>query len=155
MEISIKSIEKKQAKTGKTYWIVETSEGKMSIWDSLLAKDIEEKCIGKFCDVEIEKTGKYTNLKLVNKVIGSSSFEPANKGTAGEAIGESAKAKRKAEMMTCAKDIVSLSYDEKEDNTDSIENRIAHLTNLTKIVWYDLMRTIGEPVDDLKGGQNG
>ena len=154
MEIVIKSITKKQSQNGKTFWSLETSVGKMSLWDAVLAKDIEEKCIGKFCEVEVEKKGQYTNLKLINKVIGDSAIEPANKGTPGEAIGESAKAKRKAEMMTCAQNIIALSFDKKEDKTDSIENRIAHLTNLTKIVWYDLMRTIGEPVDDLKGGND-
>ena len=54
MEVLIKTIEKKIAKNNKAYWLVETDQGKMSIWDGALASDVEKFCKGKRCEVETE-----------------------------------------------------------------------------------------------------
>lgn len=143
--IKIISIEQRKTKTGKIFWNVETSEGKMSVWDTELAKDITIKCIGKIVEAEIETNGNFKNLMLINGILPDGSALPEIK-TAGEVIGESAKQKRKAEMMTCAKDIVLSAYKD-EKVTVMPEVQAAELANKIKIVWKDLMKTIGEQVD--------
>lgn len=63
--------------------------------------------------------------------------------TPGEAIGESAKTKRRAEMMTCAKDIVIAAIGD-EKIQGEIPNRISYVASQVKIVWHDLCKQIGE-----------
>lgn len=65
--------------------------------------------------------------------------------TSGEIIGESAKAKRKAEMMLCATELVKLAL--KDEVLDGLrEQKVAIVVNQAKVVWADLMRQIGEQI---------
>lgn len=140
--ITITSITKKSSTSGKTYWQVESSEGKMSVWDKDLAKDIEDKLLGKVVDAEYSTDGKYKNLKAVLGVVTADKIT-----TTGEAIGQSAKMKRRSEMMQVAKDLVLEAFKDDNKGIDlESDKRLATLIQKVKIVWADLLRTIGDEV---------
>lgn len=95
---------------------------------------------GDTIEFDFKENGQYLNITKVLSV---------KKGqTAGSEIGESAKVKRKAEMMMCAKDLVLASMKDNPIEGKTSEESIARITGTVKIVWKDLMRTIGEPVDE-------
>ena len=60
--ISVYEIEEKKSKSGKTFWIAKTSDGNMSVWDKTIAENLKGE-LGKICDVEVEVSGEYKNIK--------------------------------------------------------------------------------------------
>lgn len=85
--------------------------------------------------------GQYNNIKEIINVISTGVVKDQPKA-AGEMIGESAKTKRKAEMMRCAVDVCL----KKDSFTDG--------DILAQFKWF--MEQIGEPIEpiDMKGGKN-
>lgn len=105
--ISIFGIEQKKSQGGKSYWIVDTSDGKMSIWDIGLYELIKEKAVGNLCEVGVETTksenGKtYKNIKTLEAVLGNA----AVKESKSDNIGESARLRRRTDCLISAKDLV-------------------------------------------------
>lgn len=49
------------AKNGRPYWKLETSVGRMSLFDAELARDLYA---GLVCDVEVVRTDNFVNLKM-------------------------------------------------------------------------------------------
>ena len=141
MQLTIKNIVQKNTQTGKTYWSLDTSEGKMSLWDAELQKKLSP---GMVVDAEVEEKNGYHNLRSVNKIISSGS----SVGSCDNSIGESAKMKRRCEMMTCAKDIVLFSIPELKATPEAT---VASNVHKIKLVWSDLMKTIGEPIEVIDG----
>ena len=76
--ITIKSVTKKESKTGKPYWSVETNDGKkLSVWDV----DVAEKIVtneGNTVEVEVLKNDKYSNIMDFNKVISKPKTQTSN-----------------------------------------------------------------------------
>jgi len=139
--ITVNNIEQKTTISQKTYWLVSTPSGNMSIWDEPVFKQLT---IGKSFEVETLVSGKYKTIKIVYKESGQAASNTVP--SPSDMIGKSAQAKRKAEMMICAKDIVlSCLFGQKFDNPDV---EMAERTKQTKVIWRDLMRTIGEPIQD-------
>jgi 2,3-bisphosphoglycerate-independent phosphoglycerate mutase len=135
MIVTINTITAKKSSNGKPYHSVDTNKGIMSVWDGELAKDIEEKCLGKTMDVAIKESGKYKNIIGVNgEATSFGVVDNAPPKTSGEAIGESAKIKRKAEMMRCAVDVCM----KKNGFTDG--------EILAQFKWF--MEQIGEPIEE-------
>ena len=107
-KLSIHKLEQKATKTGKSYWVAETSEGKYSIWDIGLMELIRTKGIGNLCEVGLEtkeSNGKnYTNLVSLEKVLGQGQA-PAQEKQKVE-ISESARLRRRTDCAIMAKDLV-------------------------------------------------
>lgn len=136
--VTIKSITTAATKAGKPMWQLETSDGRTNIFDAQLAKEINEKLIGKTVQVQYEQSGQYWNLKFIDKIVSASPTTP--NAIADDKIGLSAKMKRKCEMMTVAKDIVLAS--------SLVDRELINITNTVKVIWKTLMREIGEPIEE-------
>lgn len=74
-KISIYKVEAKETKTNKPYLLVETSTGKMSVFDEGLFKNINES-IGKEVQVNVVVSGNYTNIVGFVDTIGEASAKP-------------------------------------------------------------------------------
>lgn len=105
-KVSLFSMNQKTTNKGKPYWLVETSDGKMSIWDAGLKDLIQEKGIGNLCEVGYETKDvngrSYTNLKSLEVVLGNAETQVKDP----KGIGESARLRRKTDCMIAAKDLV-------------------------------------------------
>jgi hypothetical protein len=103
--VSIYKIEQKASKNGKSYWSIETSSDKFSVWDADLAKLIKDKALNKQCEVGYQTSefnGKtYYNMVSLEKVLGPAEVEKAKVD-----ISESARLRRRTDCVIAAKDLV-------------------------------------------------
>lgn len=79
-KVSIRNIIEKETKTGKSagskYLVVETNEGKLSVFSQPLF-DAVNKAVGKEVEVDILTVGQYRNIIGVGKVVGDAhTFQP-------------------------------------------------------------------------------
>lgn len=135
--IKILEVNNAISKTNKPYWQIVTDQGKTSTFDEGLSTELR-KLIGKTIECEYEQNGVYWNIRLVKRVIENAPSSVSE--FVDDRIGLSAKMKRKAEMMAVAKDIVL--------SSDIANKELVSLTNTIKTIWKNLMREIGEPVND-------
>lgn len=90
---------------------------------------------GDTIEFEYEENGQYKN---VTKII-----DIKNTPRELDHIGKSAQMKRRAECITCAKDII-LFAEQGEELKGTKEEKIANLTKMVKLVANDLLKAIGE-----------
>ena len=77
-KISVNKIDKKVAKTGNAYLLVETNLGKMSVFDNELFDNVEHS-LGHEVEAEIETSGNYKNIVELGKIIGVAKPEKESK----------------------------------------------------------------------------
>jgi len=62
-DIFVKSIEERTSKaTGKVFWTVDTSEGKMSVWDVEIEKEIKKATLPTTLILEVQEKGNFKNI---------------------------------------------------------------------------------------------
>lgn len=104
-KLSVFKIEPKKTQKGKTYWVVETSEGQMSVWDSGLMELLRTKAVGNMCELGVDSKPvgdkTYYNIVSLEAVVGTGQVQEKKVD-----IGESARLRRKTDCMIAAKDLV-------------------------------------------------
>ena len=64
--LHISSIVKKHSeKTGNDYWPVETNQGKMTVWDEVIAEEIEKAGVPNDFNVNVETKGNWKNITSI------------------------------------------------------------------------------------------
>lgn len=82
--IKVNSIERKiSTKTGKDFWFLNTSHGKMSCFEKVVA-DLLEPCVNKECLVDVVESNGYQNIRGFNEVFDN--FEVEGNAIADEVV---------------------------------------------------------------------
>jgi len=81
MKVFVKAIEERVSSTGKTFWSLDTNQGKMSIWDSGIATEIKDVGVQREFELNVEEKGNFKNVtgitgQKTEKVSSEGSSEP-------------------------------------------------------------------------------
>ena len=111
--IQIKGIsEEKGKESGKTYWKVQTEVGNMTVWMPTAAE--LQKYIGKTVEVEVQKSGDFTNIKKFYRVVESNEDDENVENVrdvekdAGKIFGAARREKNRSMYVSYAKDVFML-----------------------------------------------